>query len=149
MDAGTYTVHAARRFFNREPVRIQASLESRDKLVDIHGSVLLDFDNRQTAFLAFGFDNMYRNSYSIWGTKGLVTLTRAFAVPPSFFPTIILEQQSYREERILAPYDQFLGEIEMFSVGFNDPDKCLSWRVDSLSHALVLEAIRQSAGHLR
>lgn len=148
MDAGTYTVHAARHFFNREPVRVQASLNYMDKPVDIHGSVLLDFDNRQTAFLAFGFDNMYRNSYSIWGTKGQITLTRAFAVPSSIFPTIILEQQSYREEQILSPYDQFSGEIEMFSVGFNDPDKRRSWREDSLNHALVLEKIRQSAGHL-
>jgi len=149
LDAGTYTIHAARRFFNREPVRIQASLDYKDKLVDIHGSVLLDFGNRQTAFLAFGFDNMYRNSYSIWGTKGMVTLTRAFSIPPIFSPTIILEQQSYREERILPSYDQFLGEVEVFSTGFNDPDKCRRWREDSLSHAQTLEAVRQSAMLLR
>jgi hypothetical protein len=118
-----------------------------DKPVDIHGSVLLDFENSQTALLAFGFDNMYQNSYSIWGTKGLVTLTRAFSIPPSFSPTIILEQQGYREERTLAPYDQFSGEIEMFSVGIYDPDRCRRWRIDSLNHAIVLEKIRQSAGH--
>jgi predicted dehydrogenase len=149
LDAGAYTVHAARHFYNREPVRIQASLDYGEKLVDIHGSVLLDFGNRQTAFLAFGFDNMYRNSYSIWGTKGMVTLTRAFSIPPILSPTIILEQQSYREERILPTYDQFLGEIEIFSSGYNDSDKCRRWREDSLGQAQTLEAIRQSAMLLR
>ncbi len=145
LDAGTYAVHAARRFFDREPVRTHASLNYKEKRVDIHGSVLLDFGNNQTALLAFGFDNMYRNAYSIWGTRGMITLTRAFAIPPSFSPTIILEQQSYREERILTPFDQFAGEIEMFSAEFFDPDKCRRWRLESLNHALVLEAIRQSA----
>ena len=58
------------------------------------------------------------------------------------------KREGYRDERIVAPYNQFLGEIEMFSDGLNDPDKRRSWRMESLSHAFVLETIRQSARHL-
>jgi hypothetical protein len=90
---------------------------------------------------------MYRNSYSIWGTKGMVTLTRAFSIPPSFTPTVILEQQGYRDERTLPSYDQFLGEVDAFSNGFNDPETRRRWRKDSHSHAQALEAVRQSTRH--
>jgi len=145
LDAGTYTIHAARRFFGREPVRVEACFDFRDGPVEIHGSMLLDFGNGQNAHLAFGFDNMYRNAYSVWGTNGLVTLTRAFAIPPTFAPTVILERQSYREEHVLAPYNQFLGEIEAFSAGINDPEKRRFWRQDALGQAEVVKAVRESA----
>lgn len=145
LDAGTYTVHSARRFFGREPLRVWASLDDGDQPVEIHGSVILDFGGGQTALLAFGFDNMYRNSYSIWGTKGQVTLNRAFSVPANFAPTIILEKQGRQEERTVAPYDQFKGEIEVFCAGLNDPDRRRAWREDALAQAKVLASVFRCA----
>ena len=126
-------------------MRTEACLHRLGHPVEIHGSVLLDFENGQTAQLAFGFNNMYKNSYSVWGTEGQVTLTRAFSIPPTFSPTVILERQSYREEHVLPPYDQFLGEIETFSAGVNDPERRRSWREDSFAQAQVLRAVRESA----
>ena len=142
LDAGSYTVHSARRFFGREPVHVHASLDNGDHQVDIHGSALLDFGSGQTAQIAFGFDNVYRNSYMVWGTKGVLTLSRAFSVPPTFVPAMVLQQQDYREERSLEPYDQFVGEIEAFCMGLDDENMRLVWLEDAMRQSRVLESIR-------
>lgn len=146
LDAGSYTVHAARRFFGKEPTNVYAVSKHKGHEVDIHGSVLLDFGNSKTAILAFGFDNYYQNTYSIWGTKGKVTLTRAFSISATFAPKIILERQSYREEHTIPPYNQFAGEIEAFCAGLNEKDTHRVWRNDAIGQAQTLERIRKAAG---
>ena len=40
LDAGTYTLHAARQFYGREPIDSHATLDNDDQEVDIQGSVL-------------------------------------------------------------------------------------------------------------
>lgn len=144
LDAGTYTVHAARHFFCREPLRVQAILHHACNLVEIHGSVLLDFGHGQSAHLAFGFDNMYQNTYSIWGTEGVITAKRAFSLPPTFSPVVVTERQNLRKEKYIPPCDYFLEEIEMFVQGSSDPTTRRKWREDALGQAQVLESIRES-----
>lgn len=146
LDAGSYTIHAARRFFGCEPTNVYAVSNRQRHEVDIHGSVLLDFGSCKTATLAFGFDNYYQNTYSIWGTKGKVSLTRAFSISETFAPMIILERQSYREEHTIPPYNQFVGEIEAFCAGLNDKDTHRAWRNDALGQAQTLERARMAAG---
>ncbi|MCI5188749.1 MAG: gfo/Idh/MocA family oxidoreductase [Candidatus Electrothrix sp. AS4_5] len=147
LDAGTYTAHIARNFFKRKPQQVYSVLNYKEKKVDIHGSVLLNFGNGQTASLTFGFDNMYQNFYSIWGTKGLVKLNRSFSISSFFSPTIILERQDYREERVLQPYDQFLGEIESFCTHLHNSEKKTLWRQDALDQSLVIEKIKENSTH--
>jgi len=145
LDAGSYTVHVARRFFGREPLHVHACLDKGNKQVEIYGAALLDFGQGQTAQLSFGFNHSYRNSYGIWGTEGLITLTRAFSIPPTFAPTLVLERQSCREERTLAPFDQFAGEIESFCRGLRDSATRKMWYDDAIQQAAVLEAVRESS----
>lgn len=145
LDAGSYTVHAARHFFGREPLNTSAVLDALDDDVEIHGTVLLNFGDGKTAVLAFGFDNFYRNSYSIWGRSGQVTLTRAFSIPPTLSPSLILERQNYREEYILPPCDHFLIEIEAFCAGINDKNTRQQWQKDALGQACTLDLIRRAA----
>ncbi|MFC1735238.1 Gfo/Idh/MocA family protein [Candidatus Hydrogenedentota bacterium] len=144
LDAGAYTIHIARSFFGREPITVHACLDKSDKQVEIHGSALLDFGQGQTAQLAFGFNNMYRNSYAIWGTEGLVTLTRAFSIPATFAPTLVLERQSCREERVLEPFDQFAGEINSFCDGLRDAATRKMWRDDAMRQSEALKALNES-----
>ena len=62
LDVGTYTLHAARQFYGREPIGCHATLDNDDQEVDVQGSVLLDFGEGQTAQLAFGFVNQYSDT---------------------------------------------------------------------------------------
>jgi len=40
---------------------------------------------------------MYQNKYVIWGTLGVITLERAFALPPHFMSKLILEKQGEKK----------------------------------------------------
>jgi dTDP-3,4-didehydro-2,6-dideoxy-alpha-D-glucose 3-reductase len=144
LDAGAYTVHAARKIFDKEPIKVEATLNTKDKKVDIHGNVLLDF-GKETASLTFGFDNFYQNTYSVWGTEGMITLTRAFSIPASFNPLLILEKQNYKEELKLPACDHFMNEIRAFCNGINNKEIIENWENDILQQAKALERIRRSS----
>ena len=144
LDAGTYPIHVARRFFNTEPTILSAQLEKSGKDVDIYGSVHLKFNSGQSALVGFGFNFMYRNSYTIWGTEGIVTLSRAFSIPSYLAPTLILERQGCREERQLCAADQFRLEVEAFCEGLNDEVQRLKWSADALNQAIALDKVRSA-----
>jgi NDP-hexose-3-ketoreductase len=144
LDAGTYTIHVARRFFNTEPAILSAQLDKGDKDVEIYGSVHLRFISGESALVGFGFNLMYRNSYTVWGTEGIVTLTRAFSIPAHLAPTMVLERQGCREERQLCAADQFRLEVEAFCGGLDDETQRLKWSTDALNQATALDNVRSA-----
>lgn len=141
LDAGSYAVHSARHFFGSEPLGNSSILDNNNNEVDVHGTVLLNFGKGKTALLAFGFSNFYRNTYSIWGSIGQITLNRAFTIPAELEPKIILEKHNLRKEITLPPYDQFVGEIETFCYGINDNIMSSLWLEDAIAQAKVLDSI--------
>ena len=141
LDAGSYTIHAARHFFQREPTEVYSVVDCNGREVDTHGSILLNFGNKQTAILSFGFNNYYRNSYSIWGTKGQVTVNRAFSVPDTHKPKIILEKQDYYKEIECESDDHFMKEIEYFCKGVSEEKAIDAWRKEALLQATVLNTV--------
>ncbi|SEB69544.1 Predicted dehydrogenase [Tenacibaculum sp. MAR_2009_124] len=143
LDAGSYTVHAARHFFKREPIKGFSIIENEGYKVEIRGNVLLNFDNNRTASLAFGFNNMYQNKYTIWGTKGIITLERAFAVPPDFSPICILEKQGYKEKFTLEPCNHFIEEIKYFVDNFVNEKIKKEWRNEALIQSHLLNLIKE------
>ena len=141
LDAGSYTIHAARLFFQSEPTKVYSVLNNNGREVETHGSILLDFGNKQTAVLSFGFNNYYRNCYSIWGTKGQVTVNRAFSVPETHEPKIILEKQDYYKEIECESDDHFMKEIEFFCKCITEEKSIDNWRKDILSQFKVINTI--------
>jgi len=144
LDAGAYTIHSARQFFGREPITVSASLDRGGYEVDVHGSILLDFGEGQTALLAFGFNNMYRNAYSIWGTEGCITTQRAFSLPPDFSPSLILEKQGLRDELSVQPCDHFVRQLDEFCSGIGDANKLEAWSADAIAQARVVDVIQKT-----
>jgi len=141
LDAGSYTIHAARHFFQREPTEVYSVIDYNGREVDTHGSILLNFGNKQTAVLSFGFNNFYRNSYLIWGTKGQVTVNRAFSIPDTYEPKIILEKQDYYKEIECESDDHFMKEIEYFCKGISEEKSIDTWRKDALLQASVINTV--------
>ncbi len=146
LETGTYPVHAARSFHGGMPRTVSAILNDAGREVEIHGNVLLDFGHGRTASLAFGFDNFYRNTYSIWGSEGLVTLTRAYSPPATFQPSLVLEKQDLVESRVLPACDHFRAEIDAFCAGLDDARTKRRWAEDAREHARLLAEIRAAAG---
>ena len=141
LDAGSYTIHAARHFFQREPIDVHSNIYNNGKEVDIHGSVTLGFGEGQTAQLSFGFNNYYRNTYSIWGTDGQVTVARAFSIPPTFKSNIIIEKQNYYEEIICEPDDHFVKQIDHFAKTLCNNNTHETWTNDIIMQAKLIEKV--------
>jgi len=141
LDAGSYTIHAARKFFNREPVNIYSSIYSNGKTVDIHGTVMLDFDKGQTAHLSFGFNNYYRNTYSIWGTEGYIEVKRSFSIPPDQSAKILLQKKNNKEIILCNQDNHFLNQINYFCDSLNNKFLRKKWSIDIINQAIIYDKI--------
>ncbi len=144
LDAGAYTIHAARNIFNKEPIKVNAVLHNEGREIDVYGSALLDF-GKETASLVFGFNNFYQNTYSVWGTRGLITLKRAFSIPSDLKPTLILEQQDNYKEIVLPECNHFDKEIEIFCKNISNENLIQKWRIDILNQSKVISLIRRGS----
>jgi dTDP-3,4-didehydro-2,6-dideoxy-alpha-D-glucose 3-reductase len=116
LDAGAYTIKATK-FIMGDNFEVEAAnLNISDKLnVDICGGIYMQNNKGQFAELSFGFDNFYQCNYEIWGSKGKLTAMRAFTAHPDFFPTILIEKQSYKEEKVLSPDNHFINMLTHIS----------------------------------
>ncbi len=141
LDAGSYTIHAARHFFETEPIAVHSAIEKGDKEVEIKGSVMLDFGQGKTASLVFGFNNMYQNKYVIWGTDGVISLSRAFSLPPDFRSTLLLEKQGEVKEFSMDHCNHFVEEINYFCNNLNDIKTRQKWIEEIVCQARSLEEI--------
>ena len=142
LDAGAYTVHFARNFFGSEPKKIYSVIESEGHEVEIRGSVLLNFGNNRTASLAFGFNNMYQNRYAIWGTKGIVTLDRAFSTSPEHQSVCTLEQQGNTRNFTMEGCNHFLEEINYFVKNYKNQEIVNKWYSEAINQSNVLESLK-------
>src|SRR3989344_3921730 len=157
-DAGAYGVFMSRKIFDREPISVTSNLfYDKENGVDMRGEALLDFGEGKSALLAFNFDAVYQNNDSVWGQKGVVSIARAYAIPPNVKPEIeLITNENLKETKTqidVPPANHF----ELASHDFcdtvlhkeNRKEKILSIYEKILNQAKVLEAIRLSASENR
>jgi predicted dehydrogenase len=145
LDAGSYTFHFARHFFNAEPKKIYAILENESHEVEIRGTAMLDFGQSRTAHLVFGFNNLYQNKYEIWGTNGKLSLTRAFALPPDFSSTLTVEKQGAINELKMPACDHFAEEFNYFVLNHSNPTMREMWLNEIILQSTVLSEVASIA----
>lgn len=149
-DAGCYTVFMARKIMQKEPVAVTCTLSNDGADVDITGSALLEFENG-TALMSFGFDHLYQNTYSVWGSNGMVRTNRAFAIPPTMVPTVELitndGAKDTREVIEIPIANQFALSFDFFctAVATNNTVQFKDMYDRIIRQASVLEAMRTSA----
>ncbi|MGK0369812.1 MAG: putative dehydrogenase [Glaciecola sp.] len=108
LDAGAYTLRAMSFVMGSGfSVKSAAMNTPSGYAVDITGGIFATNSKGVVAQLAYGFNNFYQCNYEVWGTKGKITVLRAFTSPPGFSPTIIIEKQGEREERVLSPDNHY------------------------------------------
>ena len=149
-DCGCYTVFMARKILQAEPVAVTCTLSNDGAEVDIKGSALLEFPHAG-ALMAFGFDHLYQNTYSVWGSKGMVRTDRAFAIPPTFVSTVELitndGSHESRETFAIPAANRFALSFGFFckAVAANDTDAIQDMYEALMRQAAVMEAMRVSA----
>jgi predicted dehydrogenase len=113
LDAGAYTLKALQVILPDYSFEVKAaSSYCKNSEVDLWGGVYLDCEEGIVAELSYGFDNYYQCNYEIWGSKGKVTVTRAFTAPSELRPVIILEKNNTKEQIELPADDHFRNMLE-------------------------------------
>lgn len=141
LDACAYLVHSARHFYGCEPVNVHAVLSAEEgREVETHATILLDFGKGRVANLVTGFNNKYKSMQVIWGSKGLLTLERAYALPPTFESTLTIETQEETKQYIMPACNHFEEEMRYFVT--NCGSKTDEWREEFLNQNKVLMAIK-------
>jgi dTDP-3,4-didehydro-2,6-dideoxy-alpha-D-glucose 3-reductase len=151
-DAGAYTIFMSRKIFEQEPISVTCNLNiDSETKVDISGSAFLEFPESKVALVSFGFDNVYQNNYSLWGSQGLIKVGMAFSIPPNLSPSImLLKNENFQETTtslLVPPADQFKLIFEDFInlVLYRNKEKEEKHFSDILNQAKVLEAVKISA----
>jgi predicted dehydrogenase len=146
LDAAGYPVKASQLFLG-ERLRVKAADLHVDKTkkVNIYGSAYLSNEKNVVSEIAFGFDHYYQCNYEIWGSKGKITVDRAFTPPPGFKPRILLEKQDLRQEFHVKPDNHFVNILKEFhrAIDQQDHEKHLK---EILTQSRLLSEIREKNG---
>lgn len=122
LDAGAYTILAAQLLLGTQQTVLASSLRNEGSEVDFQGSVMLENANGVVSQLAFGFDNFYQNNIELWGSKGKMTVERAFTAGPGFNPRVIVEKQGSSLPYILDADNHFLKILSKFHASIESGD---------------------------
>jgi dTDP-3,4-didehydro-2,6-dideoxy-alpha-D-glucose 3-reductase len=116
LDAGVYPIRIAQLLLG-EDLQVLGSTLRVDPVrgVDLGGHALLLSADGVPADVTFGFEHAYGSRYSVWGSAGRLTLDRAFAPPPTWAPTLRIEEQGRAEELSLPPDHQFERSVGSFA----------------------------------
>jgi dTDP-3,4-didehydro-2,6-dideoxy-alpha-D-glucose 3-reductase len=116
LDVGVYPLRAAALLLGPGVRVAGATLRVRatDGL-DLSGQALLVSPSGVLAEVAFGFEHAYASSYTLWGDRGRLTVTRAFTPLPAHRPELLLEEQDHEERFTLPAADQLRLCLEDFA----------------------------------
>ena len=144
---GAYATFMARKIIGKEPISVMGSLSFKE--VDMKGGAMLDFGDGVTALLAFSLDAVYQNNYSVWGSKGIINVNRAYSIPPDMKPDVELVINENLKETKTQIDIESVNHFELIFSDFCDTilnqNKQTETMYDKiLNQAKVLEAIRVS-----
>ncbi|MEU3873844.1 MULTISPECIES: Gfo/Idh/MocA family oxidoreductase [Streptomyces] len=115
LDVGVYPLRAAQLYLPGELDVLGACLRVDERTgVDVAGSALLCDAQGRTAQLDFGFEHSYRSTYSLWGSRGRLSVRRAFTPPEQLRPVVRIEQQDVVTERSLPEDNQVVNALDAF-----------------------------------
>ena len=152
-DSGCYPICASRMIFDEEPLSVfyHNSIDSKTG-VDIKGTSILTYKNNKTANITYANGNYYQAKYEVWGSKGVISLDRAYSVPSDFITKINLQYNientwKGRKNEIIKvkPADHFLKMIDIFCMEITGKKKSpFNFEEELLNQAKVMTAHRLS-----
>ena len=82
--------------------------------VDTGGAALLAAPDGTVAQLGFGLEHAYSCRYELTGSRGRITVPRAYTPPADHTAVIHLERDGSHEELLVPPHDQFRSVVTAF-----------------------------------
>ncbi len=116
-DMGAYLVFMSNLILEEAPQAVTCSLNFTPGInADMNGSALMEFPNGKSALVSFGFNRVYQNNYSVWGSEGVIKTNRAYSIPKNIKPEIILMKNENMQEITSKIESQ---PANQFKEGFN------------------------------
>lgn len=145
-DAGCYPINASRMLFGSEPEEILCNMIiDKEKEIDTKATIFMNFSDGRHSQSAVGYDLFYQSIYSLWGSKGSLSLTRAYNVPPDMHVTLEVNTNNFQEKISVDTVDHFQLMINSFCDELqNTSSTQYNFEEDLLNQARVMEAARIS-----
>ena len=145
-DSGCYPICASRMIFGEEPYEAFGKLFFNEKFCDLSGSAILFYENGKTATISYINGSYYQAKYEVWGTDGVISLDRAYSVPPDFTTKVTLQYNSENnwegrrtETFEIEPKDHFLEMLDTFCTEIMGTKKApFDFEQDLLKQAKIL-----------
>ena len=157
-DCGCYPINASRMIFEEEPIGVSCILSIDAKTgVDIRGTSYIIFENEKTASITYGNGNYYQAKYNIWGSEGIISLERAYSVPPDFKTKVNIQYSTENnwdgrksENYQINAADHFTEMINAFCLEISgDKKSSFNFEEELKNQAKVMEAHRISSNEKR
>ncbi|MEU5464988.1 Gfo/Idh/MocA family oxidoreductase [Streptomyces althioticus] len=145
-DIGLYPVRAAVHLLGTG-LAVAGAVLSRDAghRVETAGAALLRRADGVTAQLTFGMDHGYRSCYEVWGSRGRVTVDRAFTPPADHRPALVVEGERGNRTFRLPAEDQVAAVLSDFARAVRSGETTAPDEAATLAQADLLHAIRATA----
>lgn len=140
MDCAGYTVKAAS-FILKEELKVVASAVNYKDKTSVFGSAFLKGKNGLGISVSFGFDNFYQCCYQIWGSKGKISLPKAFTPKEKETTYIILETHDGINKIEIEPDNHFAGALKHFDDMINSDNKTAFYQ-EIITQSQLLEDIK-------
>ena len=145
-DAACYPICASRIIFDKEPVGVTCSLQiNNETTIDERAILSLSYGQEQFAQVTVGYGLFYQSLYSIWGTDGLLNLSRSYNIPSDMSASIIVNSGKGNKEITIEPVNHFLLMIDGFCKDLLGVESAMfNFETDLLNQAKVMQAARIS-----
>lgn len=144
-DIGCYCLHSIRSILNSDPVEVETYAEiDATSGVDLSAIVHLKLENGLRAVFDCSFDMTFRQEYEIVGTKGRITVPRAFRPDLQNGEGLIIIQTEQANRQEIVVGDQYRLEVEHFSQAIIEDSQPSYLQENTLKNMQALDACYQS-----
>ena len=146
LDAGAYVIKAAQIFAGSNITCLGATLDYQGRSVDILGSALLYSDKTKiTAHTSWGFNNFYKCEIDLWGSKGRITLDRAFTAGPVISPKIAVVDKTGQEVIVVPRENHFVNMLGKFAKLIRHEESREQYTLKVLDQSRLLNEVKKVA----
>jgi predicted dehydrogenase len=142
-DVGCYGVSTARLFAGCEPESIRSRAVFGPTNVDISLTAELKFPNNVLALIDCSFDQAYRCSYELVGTRGTIEVPDAYLPPER--PVARLTEEGKTRDLSFAGTNQFSAMVDSFARAVAAGGTLQRPAEDGVDQMAVLEAVLAGA----
>jgi xylose dehydrogenase (NAD/NADP) len=154
-DVGCYGLNAARLFAGEEPSRFRTLAREGPSGVDLSLTALLEFPSGVLAQVDCSFEQPFRCSLELSGTRGMIEVPLAYLPPARAKPTATIAKidggnnadSRPQEAKVVTfePADQYAAMVDLFA-GSVSAGTLLEPGEDGLAQMIALERVLAAAG---